>query len=273
MKKFEGILICTDLDGTLLNSRHTVSRENREAIEYFKAEGGLLTFITGRMPFFVGDMYEAVKPNAPFGCINGGGIYDMPSRRYLWQSPISPSVFALVEYVERLVPEIGIQVNTFERIYFVKENEEMARFRDRTGVPKLTARYEEINEPVAKILFGDGKEEHLLRVKELLLAHPRAAEFDFIRSEETLFEILPPNVNKGTVLPRLAEILGVDMRKTIAVGDYDNDIGMLKAAGVGIAVANATAEAKAAADLTTVSNDEHAIARIITDVESGKISL
>lgn len=72
MGRFDGILICTDLDGTLLNSDRRISKENLEAIEYFKQEGGIFTFVTGRMPFFVSDMYEAVQPNAPFGCVNGG---------------------------------------------------------------------------------------------------------------------------------------------------------------------------------------------------------
>ena len=56
------------------------------------------------------------------------------------------------------------------------------------------------------------------------------------------------------------------MKNTIAVGDYDNDITMLKAAGVGYAVANATAAAKAAADKITVSNEDHAIAKIISEL-------
>ena len=52
MAKFDGILICTDLDGTLLKKDKTVSRENLDAIEYFKANGGYFTYVTGRMPFF-----------------------------------------------------------------------------------------------------------------------------------------------------------------------------------------------------------------------------
>ena len=50
MKKFEGILLCTDLDGTLYRNDKSISPENRKAIEYFKREGGCFTFITGRMP-------------------------------------------------------------------------------------------------------------------------------------------------------------------------------------------------------------------------------
>ena len=47
MKKFAGVLLCTDLDGTLLDKNQNVSKENLEAIEYFQAEGGYFTFVTG----------------------------------------------------------------------------------------------------------------------------------------------------------------------------------------------------------------------------------
>ena len=76
MGKFDGFLICTDLDGTLLRNDKSVSEENRKAIAYFKQEGGLFTFITGRMPYYAAESYEVAQPNAPFGCINGGAIYD-----------------------------------------------------------------------------------------------------------------------------------------------------------------------------------------------------
>ena len=58
MKKFEGMLFCTDLDGTLYTGDKRVSKENLEAIEYFKSEGGLFTFITGRVPVTAMDIYE-----------------------------------------------------------------------------------------------------------------------------------------------------------------------------------------------------------------------
>ena len=71
--KFKGLLFCTDLDGTLYRKDKTISDENKRAIEYFKSEGGLFTFITGRMPYYSHTAYTAIEPNAPFGCINGGG--------------------------------------------------------------------------------------------------------------------------------------------------------------------------------------------------------
>ena len=75
---------------------------------------------------------------------------------------------------------------------------------------------------------------------------------------------------KGTSIKKLCEILNIDKNKTIALGDYDNDISMFKAAKVGIAVKNACTEALAAADFVTVSNEENAVAKVISDLEKGE---
>ena len=79
---FDGVLICTDLDGTLLKKDKSISDENKKAIEYFKNEGGYFTFVTGRMANFVKDVIHQVKPNAPIGCVNGGGLYDYENSKY-----------------------------------------------------------------------------------------------------------------------------------------------------------------------------------------------
>lgn len=273
MKKFEGLLICTDLDGTLLRSDKSISKENLEAIEHFKAEGGLFTFITGRMPCTSGDIYNVVHPNAPFGCINGGGIYDHRTSSYIWTLPISNEAIELAEYAAEMIPEIGYQANTFDRIYFCRENSAMEHFRKVTNTPNVFCRGEDIKEPIAKIVFGDADTENINRLAEVLAFHPLAQKFDFIRSEHHLYEILPKGSNKGTLLPRLAAHLGISMEKTVAIGDYNNDINMLKTAKIGVAVANAHPDVKEIADYITVSNEEHAIAKIIWDIESGALKM
>ena len=271
MKNFEGILICTDLDGTLLNSNGKISKENLDAIEYFKANGGLFTFITGRLPYFSSDVYNVIKPNAPFGCINGGGIYDHIKGEYLHRTEIPHSVLELVRYVDSRIEGIGIQVNHFDKTYFCRENPAMVWFRDITRVPNLVRDFDEIDEPIAKITFGDLNNETVLKIEQTLRSHPRANEFSLVRSGYELFEIMPKGITKGSAIEHFAPLLGIKRENIIAIGDYNNDVGMLKAAGVGIAVANATAEAKAAADRMTVSNDDHAIAKVISDIEKGEI--
>ncbi len=273
MKKFEGILICTDLDGTLLRADKTVSRENKEAIEYFKAEGGFFTFITGRVPSAARSVYEAVRPNAPIGCFNGGGVYDFEKDAFLHFSELAEESIVLTELVDRELPDVGIQLNTARNVYFCKDNPAQQDFRTITGLPNKVCSYRNRSEPVGKMIFLHREGAMLERLAELLCSHPLAKHFDFIRSEKTIYEMLPKGASKGAALPRIAAFCGVAMSRTIAVGDYDNDVSMLKAAGLGIAVANASEAAKRAADYITVSNEAHAIARVISELDKNSIRI
>ena len=273
MAKVDGILICTDLDGTLIGSNQRISRQNLDAIEYFKSEGGAFTFITGRVPATAAEFYQEVRPNIPIGCINGGAIFDHIKQEYVWISALCDEALHVVDFVAEKMPDIGIQINTANNIYFSRNNESTEYFRQMTGVPNLEKHYRDMDEPITKVLFSSLHNERILALAELLKTHPCYDDFDFIRSEATLYELLPKGNSKGGVMTRIVEYLGLDMNKTIAVGDYDNDVSMIRAAKIGFAVANACDSAKAAADRITVSNDEHAIAKIISDLDSGEIVL
>lgn len=271
MKKFSGMLICTDLDGTLLSSKKEVSKENIEAIEYFKSEGGYFTFVTGRMPFFVDKMYKAVKPNAPIGCVNGAGLYDYPNKKYIWTATMGEEINELIRAVDTQVPSVGIQVNTYTQTLFCKEHPIMERFRAATGLPNITCHYDDVTEPIGKILFA-GNDDEIAKTVKVLSSHPLAEKFDFVRSEAAFYEILPKNIGKGVAIENLVKYLNINQDRTVAIGDYNNDISMFRAARYGIAVANAFPDAKAAADFITVSNDEHAIARVVSDIDKGVYS-
>ena len=134
MGKFEGILFCTDLDGTLYASDKSVSERNLEAIEYFKAEGGAFTFITGRVPKTSTDICRTIKPNVPYGCINGGGIFDHVNNEYLWFMELDKAAVAMADQVARELPDFGIQLNSTKEIYSYRDNQAMVDFRRITGV-------------------------------------------------------------------------------------------------------------------------------------------
>ncbi|MBE6770279.1 MAG: HAD family phosphatase [Ruminococcaceae bacterium] len=269
MKKFEGLLFCTDLDGTLYSNDKTVSKENLASIEYFKSEGGIFTFITGREPKTAKDICKTISPNAPYGCLNGGGIYDYQQDKYLWKIALCDEVSELICLVDEQMPLVGIMLNTGNEIIFSKDNAAMQWFRAVTGVSKITGDYNQVKEPILKVVFAHESGEELDKLARLLASHPLADKFDFIRSEFKLFEILPKGASKGNLLCKMAKLLNIDMEKTIAVGDYNNDVSMIKAAGIGFAVANAVPEAKAAADYITVSNNGSAIAAIINGIDKG----
>ncbi len=263
LKKFDGILFATDLDGTLLRDDKTVSDENKRAINYFISEGGIFTFITGRIPSATQHILNQIKPNAPIGCSNGGAIYDFENKKLLWTVSLPDSIMEMVEFVDKNLPPMGIEVITHSNIYFYKKSSSTEKHRLDEKLPDLIWDDNKVTDPIAKILFADDNEQNIERLSELLHSHPRADEFEFVRSDPKYYEILPKGISKGTAMKKLAELLGIDIKKTMAVGDNENDAAMLAAAGVGFAVANASDDAKSAADRITVSNEEHAIAKII----------
>ncbi len=273
MKKFDGILFVTDLDGTLLKNDNTISKENIEAIEYFKSEGGKFTFITGRLPIASRRAINLVNPNAPCGCINGGSIFDHEKNVILRSVNLSRDALELVEYVDKNLPDMGIEVNAHDKIYFCKKSVATEKHRMRENHPDLTAHYYDVTDPIAKILFAHEDEKLVEKLMEMLGKHLKAEEFEFVRSATEYYEVLPKGINKGRAVLDIADLLGIDSKKTIAAGDNDNDAPMLSMAGLGVAVENASDTAKKAADYITVSNEEHAIAKIIEKLDNGEISV
>jgi Cof subfamily protein (haloacid dehalogenase superfamily) len=90
-----------------------------------------------------------------------------------------------------------------------------------------------------------------------------------IKSDAEYLEILPENASKGLALEIIAQSLGIPMAEVIAAGDHFNDISMIKAAGLGVAVQNAEPEVLDAADYITASNDEDGVADVIEKVIAG----
>ncbi len=267
MRKFEGVLIVTDLDGTLLRNDKSLSEENLRAIRYFQKEGGLFSFVTGRVPRGAKAVAETVKPNAPCGHGNGGVIYDHVACKTLWSRTLPASAVQLVEDTAAHFPTVGVILCTEDTAYFQRRNAASDKFRSDEGFDDVTGNICTITEPLTKAMFVDNDEQTLLAVAAYLAAHPLAEEFYFIRTDAAYYEALPKGVSKGGQIARLSDLTGVPVSRIIAVGDNDNDASMLKAAGVGVAVANASAAAKRAADRVTVSNEEHAIARIIKELD------
>ena len=147
----------------------------------------------------------------------------------------------------------------------------MIKHRDTAGFADRRCHYNDIEEPIAKVLFAHEEEEEIFKLRDMLKSHPLAGKYEFIRSDPEYYEILPKGMSKGNVLIKIAQLLGIDRNRTIAIGDNDNDASMLSCAGVGLAVANASEQAKKAADIITVSNEESAIAKLVSNLDKGKI--
>ena len=270
MGKFDGMLLCTDLDDTLLTDNKQVSEKNRKAIDYFKSEGGLFTFSTGRVPMGARLILEYVVPNAPIVCFNGGGIYDFSENKILWSRKLDSDAISAVEYVDRRLDFVGIEICTEEKIYFSRINAKVREHQVLEKLPDNDLDYHDIPEVWQKVLFMT--EEHELNtVRRTISESPFADKYTFVQSSPWYYELLPKNSTKGDGLIQLGKLCGIDRSHIIAVGDNENDLEMVKMAGVGIAVENAIPIVKNSADYVTADNNSDAIAKVIYDLENGII--
>ena len=265
---FRGKMLVTDMDGTLLDSKSRISEANQRAIKRFIAGGGLFTVATGRM-FKAVEPYLPVLPmNIPAIVYNGAAIYDFSTNKILWQNCLPDNLENVAEDIIGQFPGAGLEVFHGEDLYLPAQNEETAKHAIREGFHPISACLKDIPKPWFKMLVAS-KPEQLLEVEEFLKNRPE--EFNSVYSEPQFLELLDKSVSKGSALKRLAEMLNFPCDCIVVVGDNRNDIDMLKAAGTGIAVANAHRDTAGVADIICSHHDQDALAEVIGWIEDGTI--
>jgi Cof subfamily protein (haloacid dehalogenase superfamily) len=262
---FTGLLLVSDMDGTLLNSQNQVSLENIKAIDRFEAYGGRFTIATGRIPSIAAPQLRRLALSVPGIFYNGGMIYDFENNRIVWQSVLTEDTAPIVTNIADEFPEAGIEVYHNGVAYCVQENAVSEKHREIDGIEIIqVSDIGQIPKPWQKVLIAG--EPDLLADMEIILK-TRYSSVRFVRSDLHYLEILNPHVNKGRALERLLQLVGVSTSQCIAVGNHMNDYEMLQTAGVGIAVDNAYEPLKRAATFCCCHHDRHAIADVIDWIE------
>jgi Cof subfamily protein (haloacid dehalogenase superfamily) len=264
---FSEVLVVCDMDGTLLNSDNKVSRENSDAIKRFVEAGGWFTVASGRPETAVKPYITELPINAPAILYNGTVLYDMKREEMIYGMYLHESVKPIVSELLEKFPGVGSHVYLTGKIACLKKNEIIQRCqRKEFSSPDLTTVDQIAGEPWHKVLFG-AKPDVLKKIEEYL--RNKVLNATIVYSEDEYLELLPLNASKGQALEKLISELNCNKEMVVALGDHLNDIELIKSAGVGVAVANAHPELKSAAKLCVSSNDEHAVAQLISLVEKG----
>jgi Cof subfamily protein (haloacid dehalogenase superfamily) len=213
---------------------------------------------------------ENIKVNAPCILYNGGGLYDFSAKKFiaLYELP-KDKLTRFLDHCLKEYKEVVIQIYCPEMCYFVSpESRADAEIVALHQPCEFTQIKDIIEKPWIKILLS-GKSEELKALNDSRKHFGLEQDINWVFSSEIYLEYLPNGVSKGSALSKLREYMGPDY-KIYAVGDYNNDIEMLGAADVGIAMQNAIPSLKEIADVITVSNDENAIADIIYHIIGSK---
>lgn len=262
--KFSGLVICSDVDGTLIDEKNTVPKNNIEAIEYFRAHGGKFMIATGRIPEAVIPVMGDMVFDYPGICHNGCSVYDFKENAYKETIEIDDSAIPVAEEIMNFMPASGVEVMTAQGIYVAK----------RTPAIDFHVTFEKVDmvlidricdapKPWFKILFAQ-KPEETDAIKEAFLNSPHNENYNLIKTHQFYYEIYNKTASKGAALARFCKNNGIDTKNVIAIGDNENDIAMLDVAGTAAAVGNAHDIVKAHADIITCSNEDGAIADLVS---------
>lgn len=263
-------LLFLDLDGTLLNDDKVITQGNRIALEQALDRGHGVVIATGRPLKSAKDLAVRLGLDKP-GCMmissNGAILYDWEKDDTIFSCtmPISTARKLFAEANRR-----GLHIQTYEgEIVLVEprcEDEALEWYCSKIGMQHRViadANVDVVQEPV-KCLMIDYYDQTDLRAMQQWIRENLQQEADCFFSCREYLEIVVKGMNKGNAVCRLCQMMGVDIANAVAVGDAANDLSMIEAAGIGVAMANGTDEVKQAADYVTVhDNNNDGIAEVV----------
>ncbi len=260
-------MLVMDMDDTLLREDLTISEEVKAKLALAEDQGIIVVLASGRVPHAMHRYIEELGLDKKEGyavCTNGSYIIETDTFETVHEK-LLPKDFALE--VHKTVKEMGmpIQVYLDDTIHVSFENDYTNKDCELTGLKKSIMADPDAfvaNNKVSKFVIpGDPAVLKDIEVKLKELYSDRA---NIYTSKPYFLEVLPTDADKRHAIEKLAEILGFDRKEIVAVGDAMNDIGMLKYAGLGIAMKNAADAVKEVADVVLdFSNEEDGIARVV----------
>ena len=261
-------IIACDLDETLLSDDRTISKDNVEAIEKAKELGVKFVPATGRGFNTVGGTLKDLGlydlENEYVISYNGGAITENKGSKLLHFEGISFEKASEL-YKRGLDYDVCIHVYTKDMVYAYKYVQEEKDYL--AGRMEITEIFDDNidflkGQEIVKVLYMNTDYQYLKGIENDL--KEITGDLDVSYSSNRYIEFNHQGVNKGQGLKKLAELLHVDIKDTIAIGDNFNDLSMIKVAGLGVGGQNTVEEMKKECDIITkATNNQGAIAEVI----------
>lgn len=233
-------LIALDMDGTVLNDKGEISKENQEAIRQAERAGIKVLFSTGRTRMLASDYAKTLNLSSYMITVNGSEIWDGEGN--LVERSLLHS--AEMEWMWNLAKEYSVP---FWAISCDKRwDNEMPD--DIASLEWMKCRFE--------------IEDADIRTQITEALHKRGG-LEISNSSPSNLEVNALGINKAKAIGKVCALLNLNMNQVMAVGDSLNDLAMIRQAGLGIAMGNAQETVKEAADWITSTNNEHGVAKEI----------
>lgn len=269
MKRFEGKLILTDLDGTYLFDDHHISQENRTAVRYFMDNGGLFTVATGRSKAGMEHFFPELEINAPAILYNGSVIYDFDRKAGVLDTCVGQDGFELCKALETAFPDAGIEVYASHTPFVAQDSLWTRLHFANVKMPWNPCAPEHIPQPWLSLVLT-GAEDRLPAVAEFI-QRQFPGQFFIQYSSAHMLEVMHPEANKGAAARHLWELLDIRPENVYVAGDGPNDLQLLKSAFHSCAPADACPQILSIARHILPEYKNHAIAHLISEMEKGTL--
>lgn len=241
--KYEAIF--SDIDGTLLNSKHVVTTKTKEALLQFTKAGGTFVLASARGPMGIAPVIHKNGFDCAVIAYNGALILDTDGTVLYENGMTQEEAGRMLAFLEEHAKNVTWNLYTKEQ-WIVKSRRDCRVMREEaiveTEAEEGTLMDLPQDMPVDKILCMCEPEE-IIQIEQLFKqAFPE--EVEIVRSSDTLLEITKAGSKKAAALKRFCGQKGIPLDRTIAFGDNYNDVEMLMCAGAGVLMGNAPQELK-----------------------------
>ncbi len=256
-------ILVVDIDGTLVAEDKVVPPGVAAAIKAAQARGIRFCLATGRQPRSAQRFVDAVGADSPAIVYNGALVYDFKAERAVWKRALPLADARRVLPILQAFREGSPLLYIFNQVFAERRTPFVDLYARRDAlqveiVPDLAGLLTE--DPMKILIVGNRPD--LDRLSGTLAGLP-GPPINQVFSQQDYLEILPPGIDKGVALPELARVAGVQLSQIVAVGDAMNDLSMLQAAGLGVAVEGSPAPLLAAAGQTCPRPEQEGVRVLI----------
>lgn len=259
-------LIALDIDGTLLSNNKEISKNNIEAIKKAQNQGIYVVLATGRMYRSAKQFGYFLQEDMPIITYNGALIRELGDGKVLFQQNM-PNEHVMDIYA--LTKTYGLNANFYvkDQLYSDGENDWIKGYAEHINVPHQILKSGELqdmtqeNQVIKMAAMGDEEKiDHFLSMeyekwKDALYV---------VKSLSFFLEFAHKEVNKGSALKSLGQMLGIKPEEMMAVGDNMNDLEMLELVGHPVIMSNGHKDLVARDWFVTKSNDEDGVGHAIS---------
>lgn len=265
---FSGCLFACDIDGTLMSSGK-INPRNIEKIELFMNEGGYFSLSTGRTVGAVGPVLDKIKRVSPSVVANGCMIYDYENKKTLDELFLPENEYYIAKKVLDMGLNVGIEAHSGEKILTINETQETRDHQEYEWISGENVSFEEASKyRWNKVVYFFDNEKELALVKAMIAKEKAVSAFSDTSAviagrKRKYYEQFPAGVSKASELDKLKNILKIEKGCYFAMGDYYNDLEMIKNADISAVPEDTPDDIKAYADYIAGSCEDGAVADFI----------